>query len=165
MSDSTNMVLYKGKTLEIVPHEKALVIKWPRTLMHYHTYGKLSKFFEGLKKGEIWVTRCLNKACEENRFWFPPRADCSDCLQSMNWEKLPPPVIGEIYTFTKVEYPGVDMELTTPYYQIDIKLEGSATIPKGYLLYGEPYIGMKVMAVFRFESSVNTILDLAWVPV
>ena len=159
-------VKYIGKPLEVVTDEEALVVEWPRTLTHVHTYGQLSRFFRGLKRKEIWVTRCMNKKCPENRFWFPPRVDCPDCLQSMSWEELPRPIVGEVYAFTNVEYPGIGIEISVPYYQIDIKLEGAATIPKGYLVYGEPYIGMKVKCVYREKNgATNTILDLAWAPV
>jgi hypothetical protein len=29
----------------------ATVIEWPRSITHFHTYGGLSPFFEGLRKG------------------------------------------------------------------------------------------------------------------
>jgi hypothetical protein len=56
------------------------------------------------------------------------------------------------------------MELSTPYWQIDVDIPGLATIPKSYLLYGEPYIGMKVKAEFRTKQPTNTVLDYYWVP-
>ena len=157
-------VRFIGKPLKIVTKEPALVIEWPRKLIHYHTYGQLSKFFEGLKEGKLFATRCSNPNCLEKRLWLPPRTDCPDCCQPMEWMELPQPVIGEIYTFTKVEYAGTGIELSTPYWQIDVKLPGLATIPKGYLFYGEPYIGMKVKAGFRTKNPTNTILDLYWIP-
>jgi uncharacterized OB-fold protein len=39
-----------------------------------------------------------------------------------------------------------------------------ATIPKSYLLRGDPYIGMKVKAEFRTKKPTNTVLDYYWVP-
>lgn len=158
-------VRFIGKPLKVEQTKPATVVEWPRTLVHHHTYGQLSKFFEGLKEGKLFVTRCQNPNCPENRAWLPPRADCPDCLQPMEWTELPQPVIGEIFTFTKVEYAGYAIELSTPYWQIDVKIPGLATIPKGYLLYGEPCIGMKVKAGFRTKKPTNTILDLYWVPV
>jgi uncharacterized OB-fold protein len=82
----------------------------------------------------------------------------------MVWETLPNPVIGTIYTFTQVVYSGIGIELSTPYWQVDIEIPGLATIPKSYLLYGKPYIGMKVKAEFRTKNPTNTILDYYWVP-
>jgi uncharacterized OB-fold protein len=82
----------------------------------------------------------------------------------MVWETLPNPVIGKIYAFTKVVYAGIGIELSTPYWQIDVEIPGLATIPKSYLLYGEPHIGMKVKAEFRTKQPTNTVLDYCWVP-
>jgi len=143
---------------------KEMSIEWPRSPLHLHTFGKLTKFFEGLKKGELWGTRCANPKCGEKGIWLPPRADCPDCLQPMKWVKFKNPVIGEIFTFTYVEYPGQGIELSTPYYQIDVKIPGCCTIMKGYLVRGKAEIGMKVKAGFRTENPVNNILDLYWEP-
>ena len=136
-----------------------------RTIVHHHTYGLLTPFFEGLVKGELRATRCVNPRCDEKRFWLPPRADCPDCLARMEWIKLQNPVIGEVFTFTHVEYPGQGIEISYPYYQIDVRIPGAATIMKGYLIRGEAKIGMKVKAAFRTKKPTNTILDLFWEPV
>ena len=70
----------------------------------------------------------------------------------------------EIYTFTRVVYAGTGIELSTPYWQVDVEVSGLATIPKSYLLCGEPYIGMKVKVEFRTKKPTNTVLDYCWVP-
>jgi len=64
-----------------------------------------------------------------------------------------------------VEYAGTGIELSTPYFQIDVELPGVCTLFKGYLAYGTPEIGMEVKACFRTEHSTNTILDISWIPV
>jgi uncharacterized OB-fold protein len=152
-----------GEPMLIEKTSPAMVIQWPRTLLHHHTYGLLSPFFEGLKKGKLMATKCATKDCEQG-FWLPPRADCPDCHARMKWVELKNPVIGEIFTFTHVEYPGHGIEISYPYYQIDIKIPGAATVMKGYLAKGEAKIGMKVKACFRTKGSTNTILDLYWEP-
>jgi len=157
-------VKFIGQVTKIRQKEPATVIEWPRSLTHIHTYGLLSPFFEGLRKGELRATVCPNKNCPENRLWIPPRAHCPDCHTEMNWKTLPNPVIGKIYTFTEVVYAGIGIELSTPYWQVDVELPGLATIPKSYLLYGKPYIGMKVKAEFRTKNPTNTVLDYYWVP-
>ncbi len=157
-------VRYIGKPLKVEQEKPGMVVEGPRNLVHHHTYGQLSKFFEGLKKGKLFATRCVNPNCFGKKLWLPPRADCPDCHEPMEWQELPKPVIGEIFTFTRIEYPGEGIELSTPYWQIDVKIPGLATTPKSYLLYGEPYIGMKVKAGFRTRKPTNTILDLYWVP-
>ena len=159
------IIEYTGTPLKIIQEKPEMVVEWPRSLKHFHTYGKLTKFFRELKNGRLFATYCSNQDCEEKRLWLPPRADCPDCNQPTSWIEAPNPVIGKIYTFTKVEYPGEGIELEYPYFQIDIDLGLQfATIFKSYLLYGEPYIGMKVTAGFRTDNPTNTILDIFWVP-
>ena len=152
-----------GKITKIRQVEPATVIEWPRSITHIHTYGKLSPFFEGLRKGELRATKCPNPLCEEKRLWIPPRTHCPDCHTEMIWKTLPNPVVGSIYAFTQVVYAGIGIELSTPYWQVDVEIPGLATIPKSYLLYGEPHIGMKVKAEFR-KKPTNTVLDYYWVP-
>jgi len=153
-----------GKITKIRQKEPATVIEWPRSLTHFHTYGMLSPFFEGLRKGELRATRCPNENCQEKRLWIPPRGHCPDCHAEMTWETLSNPVIGKIYTFTEVVYAGTGIELSTPYWQVDVEIPGLATIPKSYLLYGKPSIGMKGKAAFRTQTPSNTVLDYYWVP-
>ena len=157
-------VRFIGEVARVHQDEPAIVIEWPRTMTHVHTYGMLSPFFQGLREGQLMATRCPNRNCRENRLWIPPRAHCPDCHTEMGWETLPNPVIGTIYTFTEVVYAGVGIELSTPYWQVDVEIPGLATIPKSYLLYGKPNIGMKVKAEFRIRKPTHTVLDYYWVP-
>jgi uncharacterized OB-fold protein len=157
-------VKFIGKVAHVRQTKPATVIDFPRSLNHIHTYGLLSPFFEGLRNGELRATRCPNGKCPEKRLWIPPRAHCPDCYTETVWETLPNPVIGTIYTFTEVVYAGIGIELSTPYWQVDVAIPGLATIPKSYLLYGKPYIGMKVKAEFRTKKPTNTVLDYYWVP-
>ncbi len=157
-------VAFTGQVTKIRQTEPAIVIEWPRSLTHIHTYGMLSPFFKGLREGRLTATRCSNEKCSEKRLWIPPRAHCPDCHNEMTWEALPNPVIGTIHTFTEVVYAGTGIELSTPYWQVDVEIPGLATIPKSYLLYGTPRIGMKVKAEFRTQKPTNTVLDYYWVP-
>jgi uncharacterized OB-fold protein len=165
MVQKTKQTKFIGQVTKIRQTEPRTVIEWPRTLTHVHTYGMLSPFFQGLKEGKLMATFCPNKKCTENRLWIPPRAHCPDCHTEMKWKALRNPVIGKVYAFTEVVYAGIGLELSTPYWQIDVEIPGLATIPKSYLLYGKPFIGMKVKAEFRMEKPTNTVLDYYWVPV
>jgi len=164
MTSKRKITRYIGKPAKVLQSEPALVIEWPKNLVHRHTYGKLSPFFKGLAEGRLLATRCTNPECGEHRLWLPPRADCPDCNQPMTWEELPKPVIGTVHTYARVEYAGTGIELATPYFQIDVEIPGVCTIFKGYLQYGTAEIGMKVQACFRTENPTNTILDIYWVP-
>jgi uncharacterized OB-fold protein len=157
-------IQYVGERATIYDDERALVINFPRTLNHRHTYGLLTPFFKGLAEGRLLATRCTNPKCGENRLWLPCRAYCPDCWVLMSWEEIPKPVVGTIYSFTEVVYAGIGIELSVPYWQIDVELPGLATIFKGYLIRGKPEIGMKVRAGFRVENPTHTILDIYWEP-
>jgi uncharacterized OB-fold protein len=134
---------------------------------HFHTYGMLTPYFEGLSEGRLMATRCVNPRCPigkgDGERWLPPRADCPDCHQPMVWEEIKNPT-GYIYAYTWVERGGTGLEIECPYYQIDIKIEGVCTILKGYLLDRTPIkIGDKVKAGFRAGSEVtHTCLDIYW---
>jgi uncharacterized OB-fold protein len=155
---------FVGKPATVRQTEPATVVEWPRMLTHVHTYGMLSPFFEGLRRGELRATFCPNDRCDEKRLWIPPRGHCPDCHTEMLWKTLPNPVTGTVHTFTQVVYAGTGIELSTPYWQVDVEIPGLATLPKSYLLRGKPFIGMKVRAEFRTKKPTNTVLDYYWVP-
>lgn len=159
----SSVVKMTGVPMVVEKTKPAMVIQWPRSIIHHHTYGLLSPFFEGLKKGVLRGTRCATPGCEKG-IWLPPRADCPDCHERMKWHEFKNPVVGEIFSFTHVEYPGQGVEISYPYYQIDVKIPGVCTTMKGYLTRGTAEIGMKVKACFRTKGTTNTILDLYWEP-
>lgn len=134
---------------------------------HRHTYGRLTRYFQGLVEGRLLATRCLNPDCPVGRgggdLWLPPRADCPDCHQPMGWKEIEDPR-GYVYTYTYVERGGTGLELPCPYYQIDVKIEGVCTIVKSYLNGPGPLrIGDTVKARFRTGAdATHTCLDLFW---
>ena len=139
-----------------------LVIENVKDYFHIHTYGGLTRFFEGLRASKLLGTRCTSRACEARRIWLPPRAYCPDCLRPMEWVRA---ADGEIFTHTSVKYPGSNFKLSTPCPLISVSLEGVCTKMMSYLKEGKPEIGMQIRAWFRTENPTHTILDLAWVPV
>src|SRR5581483_4595336 len=134
---------------------------------HFHTYGLLTPYFRGLSVGKLMSTRCVNAKCPisggKGELWLPPRADCPDCHQPMAWQEIANPR-GYIYTYTLVERGGAGLEIPTPYYQIDVKIEGVCTIVKSYLAGGTSRkikIGDHVRARFRTGAqATHTALDL-----
>jgi len=153
---------YIGQALELKDEDPAWVVKWPRSITHFHTYGLLTPFFKGLAEGKLLATKCTNPACSQNSTWLPPRADCPDCYARTEWVEVPNE--GTIYTYTMLDYAGIGIELKTPYWQIDVAIAGVDTMFKGILLRGKPEIGMKVKAEFRTKNPTRTILDVWWVP-
>lgn len=139
-----------------------LVIENPKAHSHIHSYGGLSPFYEGLAEGKLMGTRCTSSDCEESRIWLPPRVDCPDCFQCMEWVEAP--LEGKIYTHSTVLYPGAGFKLSNPCPLISIELEGVCTKLMSYLKEGDPKIGMSIKAVFNTDEPTYTILDLAWIP-
>jgi uncharacterized OB-fold protein len=79
--------------------DKPLKLKSARTL--HLTYNlpisRTSKFWQGLKEGKIYATKC--QKC--GKLHFPPVADCGNCGSSnLKWTELDG--AGEIETFTQI---------------------------------------------------------------
>jgi len=69
----------------------------PLTLVQEIPISKTSKFWDGLKEGKVYATKCLK--C--GKLYFPPVADCSNCRSSeVEWVELSNEA--EIETYTHV---------------------------------------------------------------
>jgi len=69
----------------------------PLNIIYNIPISKTLKFWEGIKEGKIYTTKC--KKC--GKLYFPPVGDCANCLSSdMEWVELSGE--GEIETFTHV---------------------------------------------------------------
>ena len=76
-----------------------------RTLTYVHKIPilKTKLFWEKLKEGEIYATKC--KKC--GKLYYPPQADCPKCLTSdMEWVKLSQKGLLETYTCVQVKPQG-----------------------------------------------------------
>ncbi len=66
------------------------------TLTHDIPISKTKKYWENLRNGKVYALKCMK--C--SKVYYPPQADCPECLTSqMKWIQLSE---GEIETFTKV---------------------------------------------------------------
>ena len=71
---------------------------------------KTNDFITNLENGKITGTKC--KVC--GQVFFPPRADCFNCLSSdMEW--FPVTGKGKLVTFSKLQYAPVGFEGDLPY--------------------------------------------------
>jgi uncharacterized OB-fold protein len=71
---------------------------------------KVDKFVDLLGEGKVAATKC--KSCGEK--YFPPRADCSNCLSSdMEWFEIPGP--GKLMSFSTLIYAPSGFEDDLPY--------------------------------------------------
>jgi len=154
-----NKVVIDCEPTEVIS-EYPLVIANPKRTKHIHTYGGLSEFFRQLKNGLLMGTICTG--CVDAQIWIPPRAHCPDCWKEMTWVPVEPK--GKIYSHSTTLYPGEGFKASVPCHLISVEIPGMWTKPMSYLSEGEPYIGMKVKAVFRTKNPTYTILDLSWIP-
>ena len=82
----------------------------PLTYTHKIPILKTQMFWEKLKDGEIYATRC--RKC--GRLYYPPQADCPECLTSdVEWFKLSDEATLE--TYTRVQARPQGFEQREPY--------------------------------------------------
>lgn len=155
----------------IVFNEEPLRVGKPRSVTHKHNYGKISRYFYGLREKKLLGTRCA--ACGIT--FLPPYADCPDCWAPTEWVELPQE--GIVATFVRsVMYPGAGYEDDIAHYGerlptivAYIELPGVATKIMSWIRNCDPekvHIGMKVRAHFAPPDIASlTALDLWWEPV
>ena len=157
-------VLVKSLFKQHIP-PGVIVRENPRAITHYHSYGGLSKFFEGLAKGVLYGTVC--DACGTTGIWLPPRVHCPDCWELMHWVEVDTHGAA-VYTYSTTNYPGAGFKASVPCPLISVDVPGVCTKLMSYLSKfgaGEPFIGMRIRPVFRMKHPTYTILDVSWVPV
>ena len=135
----------------------------PRTITHIHSYGGLSKFFEGLTQGKLMGTTCT--FCGSS-IWLPPRVDCPDCWEKTTWFEINT-THARVYSFSTTNRPGAGFKMTTPCPLISVEIPGVGTKFMSYLSefgQAEPHIGMRIRPKFRTKNPTYSILDISWVP-
>ena len=109
-------------------------------------------FWEGLKKGEIYGTKC--EKC--GTLYFPPRKDCEKCLTSdMEWVKLKDEGIIMTYTIVKQKPQGFD---SYPDYTIGI-VRNSDGVDLMCWIKGEPKVGKKVKLTTDTQRVICEVIE------
>ena len=118
----------------------------PITLIYDIPNSKTLQFWDGLKEGKIYATKC--KKC--GKATFPPVADCSDCLSSeMEWFELKGEA--EIEAFTHIIIRPSSFQQEKPYTVVIGRLKVGIKILtwlKGAKL-SDVRVGMKAKLVVR----------------
>ncbi|MEM3580225.1 MAG: Zn-ribbon domain-containing OB-fold protein [Candidatus Bathyarchaeia archaeon] len=111
--------------------------------------SKTLQFWEGLKQGKILATKC--KKC--GKLYFPPVADCSNCLTSdMEWVELSNEAT--IETFTHVVVRPTTFQHEKPYTVAIGRLKEGVRVLAwltGFKL-SEVKVGMKAKLVAKLTS-------------
>ena len=164
LPEITTKLVEKNFGQVISPH--VIVRENPRTIVHRHSYGGISRFFKDLTRGILWGTVCPNGLCRCEGVWLPPRVHCPDCWERMTWIEVDA-TDAKVYTHSITNLPGAGFMMTVPCPLISLEIPGVCTKFMSYLSEfgeGEPYIGMPVKPVFRTKDPTFTILDISWVP-
>ena len=114
--------------------------------------GKTLKFWEGLRQGKIYATKC--KGC--GKLYFPPSADCPHCLSTeLEWIELGNEA--EVETFTHVVIRPTTFQQNKPYTVAIGKLKEGVKVlawMTGFKL-SEIKVGMKVKLVAKISPEEN----------
>jgi len=139
----------------------------PRRIVHIHSYGGEQAFFDGIAHGKLMATRCDNGECADGHgsIFIPFRMYCPDCLERCTPVDLTGAAkrSATVHSFMITERTGAFNALEKPVKFINVEFEGACTVLMGYILRGEPKIGMRVLPIFRTQEPTYTITDLAWV--
>ncbi|MBX5327145.1 MAG: Zn-ribbon domain-containing OB-fold protein [Candidatus Bathyarchaeia archaeon] len=95
-----------GPTLTSLKTERFMIIHRPHANMFNHSYGKVSRFFEGLLEGKLMGTKCPKCGL----VYCPPRAHCFNpkCrLAETTWVELPKKGVVHSYTIMAIAWPSM----------------------------------------------------------
>jgi uncharacterized OB-fold protein len=114
--------------------------------------SKSLKFWEGLKKGKVYATKC--RQC--GKLYFPPNVDCPDCLTTeLDWIQLSSEA--EVETFTHVVIRPTTFQQNKPYTVAIGKLKEGVKVLAwltGFKL-SEVKVGMKVKLIAKTSAEGN----------
>ncbi|MEM4402644.1 MAG: hypothetical protein QW376_09240, partial [Candidatus Caldarchaeum sp.] len=79
----------RSEGLPVVPDEKSGDPLWidvrELRLKYLLPIARIKRFFDGLREGKVYATRCPLK----NVYYFPPQADCPACMDdNLEWVEL-----------------------------------------------------------------------------
>jgi hypothetical protein len=124
----------------------------PITIAPEIPISKTLKFWEGLKQGKVYATKC--KSC--GKLYFPPSADCPECLLTeLEWVELSNEA--EVETFTHVVIRPTTFQQNKPYTVAIGKLKEGVKVLAwltGFKL-SEIKVGMKVKLVAKVTPEGN----------
>lgn len=124
-----------------------LVIRRPYSINYIHSFGEVSRYFEGLQQKKLYATRCPQ--C--NATWLPPRRDCARCGER-NIEWFEAPLEGRVHSFSILSYAAEAFWNDLPFVLAYIEFDGIDTVLLTRLANVKPEdvsIGMPVRAKFK----------------
>lgn len=120
--------------------------------VNFTPYTKVSKFAQDLREGKLEGTKC--KKC--GQVYFPPRADCSNCMSSdMEWRAYTGK--GKLVTFTTIHAAPTGFDDMAPYTigVLDLNEGGRLLAWVDNIPQEELRIGMELTAVPMIMEEVE----------
>lgn len=153
----------RGDRLDKISRDRYMIVERPHAVVYQHSYGLLSKFYEGLVDGKLYGTRCPKCGL----VYLPPRAHCWNprCkLQETEWIEMS--LEGVIVTYTIMAFAATPFLPELPFILSYVKVGSSVTALPIQLKEIDPlnvHIGLKVKIKFKDERR-GDLMDIYAVP-
>jgi hypothetical protein len=153
----------KGHRTDRLERARYMLVNRPWDVMYEHSYGLVSRFFEGLMEKKLLGTKCPK--CGD--VFCPPRAHCwrNKCkLTETEWIDMP--MHGILHCFTVLGFAGEAFLSDLPFILAYVRIDGANTLIAGRLIGMDPEnveCDMKVNIKF-VEHPAGNPMDIYFVP-
>jgi hypothetical protein len=153
----------KGHRTDKLERARYMLVNRPWDVMYEHSYGLVSRFFEGLMEKKLLGTKCPK--CGD--VFCPPRAHCwrNKCkLTETEWIDMP--MHGILHCFTVLGFAGEAFLSDLPFILAYVRIDGANTMIAGRLIGMDPEdveCDMKVSIKF-VEHPAGNPMDIYFVP-
>ena len=117
----------RGPRIDQLTPQQYMIAQRPHSTLYHHSYGLISKFFQGLLEKKLYGTRCPK--CE--LVFCPPRAHCwrRKCrLEETEWIELP--LHGTVITYSLMAFAATPFLKQLPFILTYVRVDGTnASIP------------------------------------
>lgn len=117
----------RGPRLDKLKPQRYMIAERPHSTVYHHSYGLVSKFFQGLVEKKLYGTRCPKCGL----VYCPPRAHCwrRECrLQETEWVELP--LRGTVVTYSIMAFAATPFLRHLPFILTYVRVDGTnASIP------------------------------------
>ena len=153
----------KGPRPDKLERTRYMLVNRPWDVMYEHSYGLVSKFFEGLMEKKLMGTKCPK--CGD--VFCPPRAHCwrNGCkLAETKWLEMP--MQGTLHCFTVLGFAGEAFLSDLPFILAYVRVHGANTMIAGRFVGMDPEDVERDMNVnVNFvEHPTGTPMDIYFTP-
>ena len=152
-----------GPRLDKLTCQQYMIAQRPHSTVYHHSFGLISKFFQGLVEKKLYGTRCPKCGL----VYCPPRAHCwrRECrLQETKWIELP--LRGTVVTYSIMAFAATPFLKHLPFILTYVRVDGTnASIPMRLtgIKPEEVNVGLKVKLNFVDEPK-GDLMDIYATP-